>query len=87
MSDGVTEVEILVFANEDYSDISKTIKIIFTDGYAKTAEFEQSETTLKVGESFIPTFSFTPFGANAKSITTIIKNQYRKQRCRHCSIG
>ena len=77
VSDGVTEVEILVFANEDYSDISKTIKIIFTDGYAKTAEFEQSEITLKVGESFIPTFNFTPLGANAKSITTIIKNQYR----------
>ena len=75
--DGVTEVEILVYANEDYSDISKTIKIIFTDGYAKTAEFEQSEITLKVGESFIPTFNFTPLGANAKSITTIIKNQYR----------
>ena len=77
VSDGVTEVEILVYANEDYSDISKTIKIIFTDGYAKTAEFEQSEITLKVGESFIPTFNFTPLGANAKSITAIIKNQYR----------
>lgn len=77
VSDGVTEVEILVYANEDYSDISKTIKVIFTNGYAKTAEFEQSEITLKVGESFIPTFNFTPLGANAKSITTIIKNQYR----------
>lgn len=77
MSDGVTEVEILVYANEDYSDVSKTIKIIFTDGYAKTADFEQSEITLKVGESFIPTFGFTPFGANAKSVVTTIKNQYR----------
>lgn len=72
---GVVEVEILVYANQDYSDISKTIKVIFTDGYSQSAQLFESEVELVVGESYIPKFDFEPSGATAKNVSITIKNQ------------
>lgn len=80
VSDGVAEVEVLVYANQDNSDVSKTVKIIFTNGHAKTAEIEQNEVTLKVGESYVPIFKFLPYGASEKSVVTTINNQLRIDR-------
>lgn len=76
VASGVKEVSITVYANSDLSDVSKTIKVIFTDGYAKTATQTQKQVDLVVGETHIPSFEFEPTGARAKSIKIDIKNQY-----------
>lgn len=77
VSDGVCEVEIEVFANADYSDVSKKIRVVFTNGFAKKAEILKRQIALNVGQTYAPEFNFEPSGARAMSIKMDIKNQYK----------
>ena len=72
---GVCEVEIQVFANSDNSDVSKTTKIIFTNGHAKFAKIIKNQIALNVGQTYAPEFDFAPIGAAAKSTKLTIKKQ------------
>lgn len=75
VSSGVCEVVITVYANTDFSDVSKTTKIIFTNGHANSAIFTQTQFNLTAGESFMPQPNYQPLDAVAKNMTMTIKSQ------------
>lgn len=75
IGDGVCEVEIEVYANFDLSDVSKTIKIVFTNGLAQKAEILQKQVELNVGQSYALEPKFSPVGSTAKSIDMRVVSQ------------
>ncbi len=74
---GVVEAEIMIYANEKDSEVRKSTKIIFTDGYSTDVEFSEQDISINVGDSYIPSFKFLPQSSIAKELEITIKEQFK----------
>ena len=75
LTDNPTTVEITIFANSDYSDISTTISIEYTAGKAKSFAPVQDSITIDYGETASIEYEIFPTNASTREIQVSVLSQ------------
>lgn len=62
------EVSILIYANEDYSDVYKRVKVLYTAGMASSFELLDENLTLEYGQSASLNYKIEPINATITNV-------------------
>ena len=74
-ADGVSEVEVTVYANHDLSDIYKVTKVIFTNNLPSQIKWTDDQFEINVGETFVPAVEILPINTTGTSFNYEILEQ------------
>ena len=69
INNSYSTVKIIIYANENYSDIKKTVTVIYTGGYATDFSLNEQDITLEYGQSYKLNYTVEPQNTVYQDIT------------------
>ena len=75
MADQPTNFSILIYANEDYSNVFKRVNILYTAGQAYHFELQDKNIKLEYGQSYTLNCSFKPSNVSIKNLNIEVVSQ------------
>ena len=70
-----TNINILIYANEDYSDVYKKVNILYTAGKAYSFDLVEDRLNVEFGQTFNLKYSYQPGNINFNNINVEILNE------------